>query len=234
MDYVRKCHSGRAHSNNFLSSCLSFSIPWYVNARIGKNMIGKLLPSLCEITQVPVLTNHSIRTSAIRAMTRGGFESRQVAFISGHKSLANLSVYDSLTTIDRTKMALAVQKGHSTLDGNKVDFDQLARNKQKRKNDDAGEGPSKRSNSNVEKDIEEALESEFILANNDDSGLEVERMEEVVLGPGEVPKFEVAVPQVAEPAIPSSQAHNVADLIKAHINGSKELINQYIGALKKN
>ena len=36
-----------------------------------------------------------------------------------------------------------------------------------------------------------------------------------------------------EPALPSSQAHNVAQLIKDHMSSSKELINNYIFAMKK-
>ena len=63
------------------------SEPWYEVSRIGVNMIWKLLPSLCAIAKVPRLTNHSIRTTSIRAMRRGGFDGQQVSFVSGHKSL---------------------------------------------------------------------------------------------------------------------------------------------------
>jgi hypothetical protein len=64
------------------------------------------LPELCQTVGVPVLGNHSIRSSSIRALKRANFEDRDVATLSGHKNLANLSNYQIPTVTDRTRMAI--------------------------------------------------------------------------------------------------------------------------------
>ena len=220
-------------------------------------MIGKLLPNLCKVANVPVLTNHSIRPTSIRAMRRGGFERSDVAFVSGHKSIDSLSNYDALTVHDRTKLSLAILNAPATLDGDKLDLDELARG-QKRKADDPAPSTSKddpvqSTSKKVTFDEEEdfvnpgpnAVGAEFVEFVNDDSGLgdmsghfvdvdlpvaevaEVAKVAEVDLPVVQEPKFD------QEPALPSSQAHNVAGLIRDHMNSSKELINNYISAMKK-
>ena len=232
---------------------LSFSDPWYEDKRIGKNTIGNILPDLCEVANVPRLTNHSIRPTSIRAMRRGGFERSDIQFVSGHKSVDSLVNYDSLTVLDRTKMALAIQKGHATLDGERLDLDSLARG-QKRKNDDPSLSTSKVDNpvpsstkkiTIEENDIEKA---EFV---NDDSGLgDIDNMTQhsvVVKLPvtevvqesnvGNLPVVKVLQESNAsndyEPPISSSQAHNVAELISKQMSTNKELINNYLSALKR-
>ena len=208
------------------------SVPWFENKRIGKGNIGKLLPGLCKIANVPILTNHSIRPTSVRAMKRGGFDYGQVAFISGHKSIDNLKRYDALTVLDKTKIALALQQAPATLDGNQVDLDSLARVGQKRKNEEPVASTSKKVTFD-EEDVVEACSTEFIIADNEDSGLGTSEItEELYELPADVEhlKSEVSEP---EQAMPSSQGHNVAQLIRDQMNTSKELINNYISSLKK-
>ena len=222
---------------------LNFSVPWYEDKRIGKNMIGKVLPALCEVAQVPRLTNHSIRPTSIRAMRRGGFERSDIAFVSGHKSLDTLANYDSLTVLDRTKLALAIQKGHATLDGDRVDLDELARG-QKRKNENPIPGTSKSDNpvpstsKKVTFDEDDVRRAELVF--DDDSGLGPQ--DEIGDMTGQFVEVKLPVPASVnatnpaddpEPALPSSQAHNVAQLIRDQMSTSKELINNYISAMKK-
>ena len=99
-------------------------------------------------------------------MMRGGFESRQVAYVSGHKSISNLNNYDSLTVVQRTKMALAMQRGHATLDGDEIDLDTLARGGRKRKTDSVDASTSKKANDGDEyaKVLDEAI---FVYADDD-------------------------------------------------------------------
>jgi hypothetical protein len=47
-----------------------------------------------------------IRSSSIRALKRANFEDRDVATLSGHKNLVNLSNYQIPTVTDRTRMAI--------------------------------------------------------------------------------------------------------------------------------
>ena len=202
-------------------------------------MIGKLLPSLCRIANVPVLTNHSVRPTSVRAMRRAGFERSDIQFISGHKSVDSLANYDALTVYDRTKIALAIQKGHATLDGDKVDLDKLARG-EKRKADEPApstsrDDPIPSTSKKVTFDEVDLERAEFVF--DEDSGLGIpadiiddasDHFVEVKL-----PIQETNSDDVHEPALPSSQAHNVAQLIRDQMNTSKELINSYISAMKK-
>ena len=227
-----------------------FSITWYENSRIGKNQIGKILPALCKVANVPRMTNASVRPTSIRAMRRAGFERTDVAFVSGHKSIDTLSNYDHLTVYDRTKIALAMQKGHATLDGDQLNLDQLARGEKRKAADPAPttskDDPAPSASKKVTFDEETIERAEFVI---EDSGLGMENMFEnvevvtlpVVTGVQEANQVEESKTiEDHEPALPSSQAHNVAQLIrehmntsKEHMNTSKELINNYIAAMKK-
>ena len=234
-------------------------------------------------------------------MRRGGFDRNDIKFISGHKSVNSLEHYDALTVHDRTKVALAIQNAPATLEGEKLDLDNLARGK-KRKSDDPVQSTSKKVTFTRE-DIERA---EFVY---DDSGLGLdnasqdfhasqhleapknlleavygtggdrgigagEHVERVVVdadrgdpaepvaaqdtvevrvegvrpaaeeegqpGTRRVAKAgEAAVANHAdsqEHGLPSSQAHNIAQLIRDQmnlINNNKDLINNYISAMKK-
>lgn len=260
------------------------------------NTIGKLLPSLCAVAKVPRLTNHSIRTTSIRAMRRGGFDGQQVSFVSGHKNLKNLANYDSLTVLDRTKIALAMQQAPATLDGDRIDLDALARGQKRKVNEELGEGTSKRQNDGAQEKVfhvvvdcndsgfggseassippspaasyakiatvtsdptaaikiatgpsdndpaaavivvnQEDVSSEVVLSQND------HEMPTFILSDNNAnPEPEPANPgpdhsqhDATEQAIPSSQAHNVAQLIRDHMASSKELINNYLSAMKK-
>ena len=281
-----------------------FSIPWFTEKRIGRNSIGNILPALCEIANVPRLTNNSIRPTSIRAMSRGGFDRNSVAFISGHKNPDTLMNYDGLTVVDRTKIALAIQKGPATLDGDRVNLDELARGNKRKSNDmvpDNGNpvpGTSKDDNpvpSTAKKvtfdedDIRRACREEILFEDSglgnsiagEDNGDDFDAaaaMREISPNLPRVqlkqPDAEAATGGVAQanpggdegvtgalrhetqvhmsqephqfhsvvvqesrstdaPALPSSQAHNVAQLITDHISSSKELINNYIEAMKK-
>ena len=286
-------------------SVFYFSIPWFTEKRIGKNSIGNLLPALCEVANVPRLTNNSIRPTSIRAMRRGGFDRNVVAFVSGHKDPDTLMNYDGLTTLDKTKLALSIQKGPATLDGDRVDLDQLAR-KRKRDNPDSlnDEIPLPSTSKKVTFSADDIQRAEVVyedsgLGNsvigdnpdNDDEFDGVHAMEDfekyLATGDGQrhflvVPRDQVKEPDAAvgradrghieevpgavghvaqahadndghriqvhvsqpnqfqpesgstdEPILQSSQAHNVARLITDHISSSKELINNYISAMKK-
>ena len=179
-------------------------------------------------------------------MKRGGFEDRQVQFVSGHKSVQSLSKYNALTVLDKTKAALALQQGPATLDGDIVDFDSLARGGQKRKNDEPVASTSKKVTSNPNplwnQDIIEACGTDPIIGDMENSGLGTSEItEDPFEPPADVkhPKTEVSE-DIPEPAITSSQGHNVAQLIRDQMtlsrdqmNSSKELINNYLSALKK-
>ena len=203
---------------------------------------------------MPRLTNNSIRPTSIRAMRRGGFERNDVAFVSGHKNLDTLMNYDALTVLDRTKMALAIQKGPATLDGDKVDLDKLARGHKRKSNDppmivsnndNPVTGTSENDNPvpgtskkvTFDEDDVRGAEFQFVI---DNPGLDMSDVTEDISGN----TIEVKLPAVntvhesddindLEPALPSSQAHNVAQLIRDQMNTSKELINNYISAMKK-
>ena len=212
-------------------------------------MIGKLLPKLCMIANVPVLTNHSIRPTSIRAMRRGGFERSDIQFISGHKSVDSLSNYDALTVYDRTKLALAIQNAPATLDGDRLNLDKLARGKKRKAEDPApsaskSDDPVPSTSKKVTFEREDTERADFL---NDDSGLGFEDTSEhtVVVDLPVVKEVQVAAVagehaivghaeyHTQEPGLPSSQAHNVAQLIRDQMNTSKELINNYISAMKK-
>ena len=78
----------------------------------------------------------------------------------------------------------------------------------------------------------------LIVVNPEDNGSDVVLTQN---NDNEMPKFILsnANPEPAEQldaterAIPSSQAHNVAQLIRDHMSSSKELTNNYLGAMKK-
>ena len=207
-------------------------------------MIGDLLPRLCEIAKVPRLTNHSIRTSSIRAMRRAGFDDNQTSSVSGHKDPKTLQNYDALTVYDKTRIALAMQQGPATLDGEQINFDDLARGEKRKTNEELGEGTSKRQ---THEDVtQEEVIHHFFVDCNDDSGLGAEQIvsceqpinsETDISEPANLKPVtsvnENLQPDSNEPGIPSSQAHNVAQLISEQMSTNKELINNYLKALKK-
>ena len=55
---------------------------WFANSNVGKNTISDLLPNLCKILELPLLTNHCIRATGIRALKRCNFEDRKVSLTS--------------------------------------------------------------------------------------------------------------------------------------------------------
>ena len=163
-----------------------------------------------------------------------------MAFVSGHKDLKNLQNYDALTTFDKTKISLSMLQGPATLDGEQINLDALARGEKRKVNEELGEGTSKRQNN--ENVTEGEVLHHFVVC-NEDSGLGAEEIvfcqndQLAIPEPAnqEPAKLEPAgaQPDSIEHAIPSSQAHNVAGLIRDHMSSSKELINNYLSALKK-
>ena len=105
---------------------------WYENSRIGKNQIGKMLPSLCKLAGVKTAHNHSIRATGIRALRKSGYDKYQICKMTGHRDPNTLANYDSLDLLDRTKMALGLQHGHVTMEGKRPDIDGLITTELKR------------------------------------------------------------------------------------------------------
>ena len=144
-----------------------------------------------------------------------------------------------MTVLDKTKVALALQQAPATLDGDKVDLDSLARGGQKRKTDDPVESTSKKVTFS-EEDIKEACNQEFIMGDLDESGLgtsqnteQSETNEDPNETPADVNSQTENGADIHQPAISSSQGHNVAQLIRDHVTSSENLIMNYISALKK-
>ena len=107
----------------------------YEAHKVGVNLIKNMLPDLTETLDLPRLTNGSIRTSAIRAMKRSGFEDREVMKISGHLRAETLSNYNPVPHISkRLKMAASISN-HGQEFTPKVDSEPRPSTSKERHND---------------------------------------------------------------------------------------------------
>ena len=85
---------------------------WFQNVPVGKTMIPKMLPLLCQAAGVDELTNHSLRATAINALARSGFQFLEIAQgVSHHKNLNNLASYNRPTEVLKTRMGVSIQHG---------------------------------------------------------------------------------------------------------------------------
>ena len=85
---------------------------WFTKAPVGKGMVPKMLPLLCKAAGCDVLTNHSLRATALSSLCRAGFQDREVSQgVSGHKNLANLASYNRPTEVLKSRMAVSIGHG---------------------------------------------------------------------------------------------------------------------------
>ena len=144
---------------------------WYENSRIGKNQIGKMLPSLCKLAGVKTAHNHSIRATGIRALRKSGYDKYQICKMTGHRDPNTLANYDSLDLLDRTKMALGLQHGHKTMGGKRVDIDSLMVTTETGTHDDSGFIDITQSNSEAAK-ADPLEDSGFTETNSEPASIE--------------------------------------------------------------
>ncbi len=80
------------------------TVPWYINAPVGKNKIGDFLKDICKLAGLSTIyTNHSIRATAINALLRGGHSALDVTNVSGHKTAEGLEPYLNRPTLKDRK-----------------------------------------------------------------------------------------------------------------------------------
>ena len=85
---------------------------WYSNSPVGKGMVPKMLPLLCEAAGCERLTNHSLRATALSALNRAGFQDRMIGQgVSGHKNPASLASYNRPTEVQKMRMAISIGQG---------------------------------------------------------------------------------------------------------------------------
>jgi hypothetical protein len=86
----------------------------YCNMKIGINKISKFMKEISQLANLSrVYTNHSIRVTAITVLG-DTFEDTDVAAVSGHKSLTNLTVYKRTTIPKKQQMSASL---HNALFG---------------------------------------------------------------------------------------------------------------------
>ena len=65
------------------------------NAKVGKNLVGKMLPTLTGILGIEHATNHQLRSTAITLCKDNDIEDRTIMGLTGHKSVENLNNYNA-------------------------------------------------------------------------------------------------------------------------------------------
>ncbi|XP_031337211.1 uncharacterized protein LOC116174575 [Photinus pyralis] len=84
------------------------SVGWYKNSPVGKNQIGKWTKSDAKQigvdTTITKITNHSLRSSAVSHLARGGVGEEQLIKITGHASTASIKPYLQLDSCHHAKI----------------------------------------------------------------------------------------------------------------------------------
>jgi len=79
---------------------------WYYNAPIGEKTLGNFMTSLsklCRLSQI--YTNHSIRATGATILAKNNYCDAQIMAVTGHKSVAALSMYQRVENEDKIKMS---------------------------------------------------------------------------------------------------------------------------------
>ena len=91
----------------------------YLKSKVGENIVGGMMPKLCEVLSLDRFTNHCCRVTGIRILKRLGYEDRAIMAISGHKSVESLCNYDPKPTITvRADMARGIQGVQAEIEDN--------------------------------------------------------------------------------------------------------------------
>ena len=68
---------------------------WYYCSPMGANSLGKLLKNACaEAGVVGKKTNHSLRKTCVKELTKAGIQDHEIIKITGHKNVSSLMHYD--------------------------------------------------------------------------------------------------------------------------------------------
>ena len=72
--------------------------PWFMAAPIGKNLLAKMVPTMCEEANiVGKKTNHSLRVAGASSLFAAGIPERVIQQRIGHRSLDGLRTYERVT-----------------------------------------------------------------------------------------------------------------------------------------
>ena len=72
--------------------------PWFMAAPIGKNLLAKMVPTMCEEANiVGKKTNHSLRVAGASSLFAAGIPERVIQQRTGHRSLDGLRTFERVT-----------------------------------------------------------------------------------------------------------------------------------------
>ena len=78
---------------------------WYYNAPVGENTPGNFMASLSKLCRLShIYTNHSIRAIGATMLAKNNYCDTQIMAVTGHKSVAALSMYQRVDNEDKIKM----------------------------------------------------------------------------------------------------------------------------------
>ena len=98
--------------------------------KVGKNLVGPMMKSLCKTLNLPTFTNHSIRSTGIVLLKQQGFgDSEIIEMKTGHKAAGSLEHYDPSNTVEKkSEMASALLLKRSATDPVDVDSSEYKEN----------------------------------------------------------------------------------------------------------
>ena len=73
------------------------SSEWYTSIPVGKNMLQKMLPTMCEEAGITRRTNHSLRATGATDMFHANIPEKVIQSRTGHLSLKALRMYENPT-----------------------------------------------------------------------------------------------------------------------------------------
>lgn len=80
--------------------------PWYTAVLIGRNMLNKMVSSMCEEAGVTgEKSNHSLRVAGTCALFDAGVPERIIQGWTGHRSLKALRMYERVTDKQEEKVS---------------------------------------------------------------------------------------------------------------------------------
>ena len=89
---------------------------WYDNVALGKNRLSRMMRDISELSKCSeIYTNHSVRATAITALSASNFDTRTIATLSGHRNQESIRSYcrDS-TSMQKQEMFSALQNAVSS------------------------------------------------------------------------------------------------------------------------
>ena len=78
---------------------------WYVNAPLGKCILGSMLKRICKEAGCKMYTNHSLRATSISILDRAGHPSRDIMTVSGHRAESSIKNYVRTSEDKKKKMS---------------------------------------------------------------------------------------------------------------------------------